>query len=334
MLQLLRSNSPYAVLVLAILTLLLKLQALAHPVLPVADAHQALFGWILWLLSGVFGKSAAAFCLFAVLNCFLQAIYLRGIAGHHRLFARHGYLPSFAYIVLSSLHPAMGQFSVALLMNWLLLGALDALLRFGRREEPNRVIFNAGFLLGCLALLHFQALALVLLLPLALLWLRSFRPGEWIVGFLGGLTPFYFALGLLYLADELPLAVAWPRWAWTFAAVKRPDAYLIVLLAVLLLLMIAGVSALLKANFRMTVSTRRGWGVLGFSLAFTVVMCSISARVGPAMWLCAMPPLALFVVPTMQADGALARSGSRRFANFAFYLLIALVVFCQLALRA
>jgi hypothetical protein len=228
----------------------------------------------------------------------------------------------------------MGQFSVALLMNWLLLGALDALLRFGRREEPNRVIFNAGFLLGCLALLHFQALALALLLPLGLLWLRSFRPGEWIVGILGGLTPFYFALTLLYLFDRLPAADAWPRWSWAFAAVKTPDAYLIALLVVLTVLTVAGVAALFKASFRMTVSARRGWGVLGLSLALTIVMCSLSARVWPGIWFCAVPPLALFVVPSMQAEGALARSRSRRFANFAFYLLIALVVFCQLALRA
>jgi hypothetical protein len=306
---------------------------LSHPLLPEADAAHVLFGFVVRLLSQVFGKSATAFSLLAALMVFLQGIYLRAIAGRHRLFARHSYLPAFIYILLSALHPAMGQFSPALLMNWLLLGALDAVLRFGRREEPNRVIFNAGFLLGCAALLHFPALGFALLPPVALLWLRSFRPGEWLVGLLGWLTPFYFAIGLLYLFDALPIIHTWPQWGWTAPLHMKPGVYNIALLAGCVFLLLAGAVSLARTSFRMTVSVRRGWVVLGFALAMALAVSALSPQLQPGIWLCALPPLALLAVPSMLSEGTTGRS-RRRFATFAFYLSLALVVFCQLALRA
>src|ERR1043165_3408461 len=140
-LQIVRANSPYTVIILSILTLVLKLQALAHPVFPVADVHHALFGYIVQILTHIFGKSSTAFTVLAIAITFAQAIYLMNIASRHRLYSKHSYVPAFTYIALSSLHPALGQFSVQLLLNWLLLGTLDAILHFTRRDEPNRTIF-------------------------------------------------------------------------------------------------------------------------------------------------------------------------------------------------
>lgn len=333
MLQLVRGNTPYTIIIIAILALALKLQALGHAIVPVTDAHHALFGYIVFLLKHVLGNSATAFCLLAIVLTFAQGVYLMSIASRHRLFAKHTAVPAFAYIVLSSLHPAFGQFSVQLLINWFLLGALDTILHFTKREEPNRTIFNAGFLLGCALLLHFPAIIYCLLFILALLWLRVFKPGEAIVGFLGYVTPLYFALCLLYLFNAIPLTKTWPYWGNGLSVHPWRSAYTIGLLSGLALLFLFGVFTLVSTFYKMPVSVRRGWGAIGTAMAISVAVSGFTPASESTGWMNVLPPLALLVIPPMVGEGRLERGKSARFATFAFYLLLVLVLYCQLALR-
>lgn len=326
MLHLVRANSPYTVLILAILTLVLKLQALGHHVLPVADAHHALFGYIVWLLKHVLGNSRTAFSMLAILITFGQAIYLMSIASRHRLFSKHTYVPAFAYIVLSSLHPAMGQFSAPLLLNWLLLGALDTVLHFNRREGAQRLIFNAGFLLGCAALIHFPAVIYGMLLVLALLWLRAFRLGEWVVGLLGYLTPYYFAACLLYLFNRWDVVKAWPHWGLGLPQKGALNPYLVGLIIGCAILLVGGIFILTKIFYRMPVAARRGWGAIGTALAVSIAVCSISPKAETAAWMNVLPSLSLLIIPPMLGEK---RS---RFATFTFYFLLTLVFYCQIML--
>ncbi len=327
MLHLVRTSSPYTVIILAILLLLLKLQALGAPVYPVADAHHAVFGYIVHLFSYVLGHSRYAFTLLAILMTFGQAIYLMSIASRHRLFQKHTYVPAFAYIVLSSLHPALGQFSAPLLVNWLTLGALDTALRFTRREESQRTIFNTGFLLGCAALLHFPAILYIAFFMLSLMWLRTFKPGEWVVGILGYVVPAYFAACLLYLFDGWAAVHGWPHWGSGLPQKGAQPLYLIALIGGCIVLLIAGVVFLMRGFYKMPVSVRRGWGAVGTAMMVGVAVAALTPRAESAAWLCVLPPMALLVIPPMLGDK---RS---RFATFTFYFLLLLVIFCQLALR-
>jgi hypothetical protein len=332
-LQLVRGNTPYTIIIIAILTLALKLQALGHAIVPVADAHHALFGYIVFLLKHVLGNSATAFSLLAIVLTFAQAVYLMSIASRHRLFAKHTAVPAFAYIALSSLHPAFGQFSVQLLVNWFLLGALDTILHFTKREEPNRTIFNAGFLLGCALLLHFPAIVYWLLFILALLWLRAFKPGEAIVGLLGYITPLYFALCLLYLFNALPLVKSWPYWGNGLSIHPWRTAYNIGLLSGGAVLFFSGIFTLIRTFYKMPVSVRRGWGAIGTAMAVSIAVSALTPVAENTGWMNVLPPLALLIIPPMVGEARFERSKSSRFATFAFYLLLALVLFCQFALR-
>ncbi len=327
MLHLVRGNTPYTVIILFILTLVLRLQALGNAVMPVADAPHALFGQVISFLRPVQGGSAVAFAILALLMAFGQAIYLRWITVKHRLFVRPSYLPAFAYLSLSSLHPALGQFSVQLLLGWLLLGALDAALYFSRRGEGPRTIFNVGFILGCAALLHFPALILIVFLLLALMLLRAFKPGEWIVAMLGYFTPVYFAAALLYLFDRLSIMRDWPALGLSLPRPWPHGAYLPVVIGGCVLLAAGGLAVLMRIVYKMPVSTRRSWGAVVAISVLSALMCLLTPKGPDAAWAGLMPGLSLIIVPPMAAEK---RS---RWANFTFYFLIALVVFAQLAVR-
>lgn len=326
-LHLVRANSPYTVIILFILTLGLKLQALGHPVLPHPESGQILFAALVRLLSRIWGDSAFGFSLFSALCIFGQALYLRLITVRHRLYVRNSYVPVFVYVVLSSLHPLLGSFSATLVSNWIMIGAIDMLLSFSRREDQPRTIFNAGFLLALAGLMDFPALIYFLLLLYALAVLRVFRPGEWIVGILGYLTPFYFALGLTYLWDILPELKHWPRLSLNLPVFGKGHIYAPLLIGSAVFLIAAGSKYLAAFLPRLTVSTKRSWGVLAVAAILATVVCGLSKSDGPACWMGLIPLYTLFIVPTMLPEKR------RGFANFAFYFLIGLVLFCQIALN-
>lgn len=327
MLHLVRANSPYTVIILFILTLVLKLQALGHPMLPHPEPGQIIFAALVQFLNRFFGNNAFAFTFFSALCIFGQALYLRFVTVRHRLYLKNSYVPAFVYIILSSLHPILGSFSATLVFNWVMIGAIDMLLGFSRREDQPRTIFNAGFLLALAGLMDFPALIYFFLLLYAIAVLRVFRAGEWIVGILGYLTPFYFALGLSYLWDVLPQLKSWPKLTLNLPVFGKGHIYAPLLTGAALLLLAAGAKYLSAFLPRLTVSTKRSWGVLAVAALLATVVCALSKSDGPTRWMGLIPLYSLFIVPTMLPEKR------RGFANFAFYFLIGLALFCQIALN-
>jgi len=326
-LQLVRANSPYTEIIPFILRLGLKLQALGHPLVPPPDASQALFGWIVRKLTAIWGSSGTAFTLLAAVLTFGQSLYLRHIAIKHRLALKASYLPRLVYIIGSSLHPALGYFSAPLLLNWFLLGGIDCMLGFTRREDQPRTIFNAGFLFACCSLMLFPAVAYLVLLLFSLILLRPFRPGEWIVAILGYLIPFYFAVCLLYLGDGLHVIQHWPRTGLSLPASFKGNIWLPGLITGAIILVALGLYSLAGMLYKLPVATRRSWVAIGAAACLAIPMCIFTPVREPAAWLGIVPALSLIIVPTMLPEK---RS---RFATFTFYFLIVLVLYCQLTLR-
>src|SRR5690606_30655633 len=160
--------------------------------------------------------SAFAYTMFAAIITFGQALYLNNIVIRQKIFAKPTYSIAFLFILLSSLSPWLSYFNPVLLVNCFLLAALGIMLRLNQTAHPRKNLFNIGFLLSLAALVHFPAVLFGLLMLLALLMLRSFNPGEWIVGLLGFVTPMYFVVSILFLFDRLYMLTDWPDWHFWF----------------------------------------------------------------------------------------------------------------------
>ena len=329
MLQLFRANSPYVVIILFSITLLLKLQALAHAIVPVPGATQYVFSLVVDGLKWLFGNSATAFTLLAAILTFLQGLYLRNICVRRRLFVLHSYLPALAYIICASLHPSLGYFSAPLLGNWLVLGGIDTVLGFTRRSDQSGSIFNAGLVFAGLALLYFSAIGYAIFLFLSLAFLRSFKTGEWIIALLGYITPFYFAVCLLYLNGSLKVIREWPVFGISLTYASLRGLYPAGLIVGVAVLVISGGYALFTKWKRLPVTIRQAWSMLtaAFVIAILIAMASPGSAVGT--WAGVMPVLSLFAVSPVMAE----KPG--RFATFTFYFLIMRwYIFCQFALRS
>lgn len=323
MLQLFRNNHPYTVLILLILTLLLNMQVLLHPAMPIVAEGHFVFAYIVGLLSNVLGNSAFLFTLVAIFMQFAQALVLNTITNRHRLFSRGTYLPAFVYLLLTSISPFFGHFSEPMIIIWFLLAAFNAILTFHQTTQPRRQIYNAGFWLGLMPLVHFPSIGFFLFLIIALLILRPFNAGEWIVALLGYVTPIYFMAGILFLADALPLIKELPVLGFSLPRNIDNPAYLISSVTGSVLLLVAGLLVLQKQIPRTTIFVRRSWIVVALSVLIAAIVALFTEYDLKTGWLLVMPALSLLMA------NAFIMEKNKRFSNFIFYFSLLFVIICQ-----
>lgn len=327
MLNILRTHSPFTVILLAILALLLKLQPLLHPVAPALGEGAVFFGYVLRLTDRLLHGSAFAYTFLAVGMVFAQSVYLSGISNRHRLTQRPGYLAAFVYLCLTSCYPAFNYFSAPLLANWFLLLGLDIILSFHQQNGVRKRLFNAGFVFSLAVLVQASAVWSLLLLLMAIILLRAANPAELVVAALGCLTPFYFAVSLLFLADLLPLVKGW--WTFSLSVPRRVlhPRHFFGNVGGAVFVAGAGLFSLQHSLGRLAISVRRSWGAVTSYGLVSLLIAATTPKGTDASWLVCLPPLALVGALPLGAEM------NRRFGTFIAFLLPALVIFCQLSIN-
>ncbi len=324
MLQIIRNNSPFTVLILFIFSLLVRLPALSHPVTPLPVEGLPVYNLLLYLTRFLVGGSAFGFTLLTTLFLFLQALYLNTIVIRRRLASRPTHIPVYGYLLLTAIFPGFSHFSSLIFVNWCILGALDMMLRFSQPANPRKHVFNAGFLIGMSTLFHFSSVGFILLLLLGLLLLRSFNPGEWFVALLGICTPVYFLTGLLFLADRLYELQYWPDLGFALSGRIDISVYVIGVIVGIAAMVAAGMYTLQQQVSRAAVFIRRGWSLVVCYGGIALLVAIFVSGTGGAAWLVAMPALSLIIVQPMYLEK------NKRFSNFTFWFSLAFLVFCQL----
>lgn len=327
MLQLFRNNTPFTVLILFIITFILKLQALSHPVPPVMMSDHIAYGAILYVLGHIMKFGAFAYTILAVLMLFLQAMYINYLTAKHKLYNKITYFPALVYLLITSINPAFNYFSEPLLINWFLIWSLDYMFTLSQTLQPRKQIFNTGFVLCLPVLIQFPALGFLLLFFVALLLLRPFNISEWVVALLGYLTPIYFFAGVLFLADQLQLVVHFPQIGFALPRSLGRPVYMFCCISGTVLLLIAGLFGFQQHISKMTIYIRRNWYLVFLYLIVSTIVTIISLSPLNAEWLLVLPPLSIIVAHSFYVEK------TKRFSNFIFYFSILFVILCQLAIN-
>ena len=324
MLQLFKNNSPFTVIVLFIFALLVKFNALLHPVMPEMIGGHFMYNYIIRGLFVVFRHGAFAYTLLTIVILFMQSIYLKSIASRHKLFPRPTYVPSFVYLLLTSIFSPFNSFNETLIVNWFLLGAMDVMFDFTQTSQPRKLIYNASFLLSMAALFQFTMLAFFLLLLVGMVLFRPFNLGEWSVALMGYVTPFYFLICILFLADKIGVLSPWPHIGFSLSSHINSIFYLIVTLAGILILLASGVYAM-QLNVAMSnIYVRRDWIALSFYLIISAFVAILTGAAVKTPWLITMPALCIII------SHALLLEKNKRFSNFIFYFTLVFLFFCLL----
>ena len=322
MLQLFRNNSPFTVIVLFIFALLVKFQVLLHPVVPAPVAGHFLYNYIIRGLFFVFRYGGFAYTFLAIVILFIQALYLKSIVTRHKLFPRSTYIPSFVFVLLTSIYPPFNCFNETLLINWLLMGAMDIMFGFTQTNQPRKLIYNASILLSMAALFQFTMFAYFFLLLVGMVMFRSFNLGEWSVALMGYVTPPYFLACILFLADRFRLYSDWPHIGYSLTSHISSPFYLILTLAGILILLASGIYAM-QLNVAMSnIYIRRDWIAISFYLIISVFVAILTDPGIKTAWLITMPALSIII------SHALLLEKNKRFSNFIFYFSLFFLAFC------
>lgn len=326
MLHLVRNNSPYTAILLFLLTLLLQLQALTHAVIPVSQASDLLYHWILGGVSLVFGKSAFAYQMLGTVLLYVQALFVNQLAIRHRLFIHQQYLPAFCFLVLAGMSPSFSTFSPTLLSNFVLIGTLHLLLASRNYQNANKQIFNIGFLVMLGALLQFSAVIFGFFALISLLIIRPFNLREWFVMLTGIAMPVYMLAVLLFCIDKLEWLHLWPQLGVSLPRQLKSAEYYFGLAGGLIVWLGFSTYNMQSQLPKAPIYIRRSWIVVTLLLCFSLIAACFSNPDLSGVWALCLPSLSLIFAQ------AFSHERNKKMNQIAFYFVLALAIFGQIFL--
>lgn len=300
---------------------------LLNPAVPTPVPGHFIYNYILRALSFVFWHNGFVYSLLAVVLLFMQSLYLKSIATKHKLFPRYTYIPSFVYLLLTTVYPPYNYFNETILLNWFLMGAVDIMFSFTQTTQPRKLIYNASFLLCMAALFQFTLLTYFFLLLVGMVMFRPFNLGEWSVALMGYTTPLYFMACILFLLDRFYLYGEWPHIGLSLSGIVVSPFYLIVAIAGILILLASGIYAM-QLNVAMSnIYIRRDWIAISFYLIISMVVALLTDHTIKSAWLIVMPALSIII------SHAFVLERNKRFSNFIFYFSLGYLFLCYLSYK-
>lgn len=197
--SLFRSNQPFALFLLPLITVALWLPALLNPQ-PLAFEHtMPLFELMCRWLSDLPLMAEVAAIVLVLTGAFL----LNFLVGNHEVLPRQSYLPALCYAVLMSCTPPQLSLNPLLFANIFLMLAINKLLNTYRHDTAFGQVFDAGFFIAVGALFYFPSIVLFPVVWVGLAVLRPFIWREWIISLTGLIVPFLFAAVYYFWYDQL-----------------------------------------------------------------------------------------------------------------------------------
>lgn len=136
---------------------------------------------------------------------FLGAIVFNQFFNDSKFIDRPSFIPAYIYILVGTFYSDFLQLQPMLFANILFLLSLNQIFLSYSPGNAFKYIFNGGFLLTLAALFYFPFLLIIPAIPIILFSIRGFNWREWIVAFMGILTPFYLLFSYYYLSGQLLL---------------------------------------------------------------------------------------------------------------------------------
>ncbi len=323
MLKLFRNSSPFSVIILLLLTIVIKFWALTHPQLPVVPETAFVWGWIMELLSGIFGYSAVVFTFLAVVNVLIQGLLLNRVADFGRLFHQTSFLPAVSYILLTGIIPAFNFFSAPLIANWFVIIALYLIFSAQGREEARRQFFNIGFVLSLAALIYFPYIILLLGAVIAAAFLTPVKASGVMIILMGFITPLYFLAGILFLADHWPLLFILPQGRFNYPLVFENLSPVIIAMIILVLWVVSALYYLRLYMQKMIASARSAWWAIGVMALCAAGSTAWSFGNDITGW------MAFLVFASLIFANPFFETGRKWMINILFYCIIGITLWVQ-----
>jgi len=155
----------------------------------VADVAHNLPGWIV----AVIGFLLTTY----------QVFQINRLIEKHEVLYKNSYLPGLAYMLLIAYFPGFLTFHPILIVNTILLVALDKMFTLYKNPSPTGLLFDTFMLVSVASLFYLPAAALILLFLIALFLLRTAGWRDLLTAFIGLVVPYFLVFVYLYWTHGL-----------------------------------------------------------------------------------------------------------------------------------
>lgn len=289
-----KANNPYNAFLLFVYGLLLKLPMFLHPVTPqVQQTDGFLFRALLLQLDGP-GKSVPV--IYPLISFFLlytQAVIFNKLVNDQRLMQKPNYLTGMSFLLITSLFKEWSILSAPLIINSLLVWVWAKMSGLATNQKAQATLFNIGIAIGVCTFFYFPSIAFAALVIFGLIITRPFRLSEWLVALFGIITPYYFLLAYVFIADK------WRGYKFPGFAVSLPQfhesKWALAAIGLVLFATIIGLY-FVRQNFRrQLVQTRKSWNLVILYFLVAVFIPFINATHTFEYWILCAIPLSAFI---------------------------------------
>jgi len=289
-----RANNPFNTVLLFAYAFLLKFSWLNHPKAPVT---KWIDGWAAQLLKPRIDHLLTSYPLLYSLIVYslivTQALMINRVVNQQRMMPKANYMAAMCYILITSLFADWNVLSVVLIAQTFLIWAWSKMNRLYNTAHPKTILYNIGLLMGIVSILYFPATGFCILLLVAIAVNRAFRPREWLIAFLGVITPYYFLISLLYLNDAFRLFYI--PYLLPGIPVFHFTSLQWTAIFILLLSVITGFYYAHSQLSKQVVQVRKSWYTFFAFLAISVLLCLFFSGNAWQYYLLAAVPLAVYV---------------------------------------
>jgi hypothetical protein len=289
-----KANNPFNTFVLFIYGLLLKLAFFINPHKPVVQPTDGVvYKGFLTVINYVGNIFPVIYPVIAYFFLFTQAAMFNRLVNDRRMIQRPNYLPGMSYLLITSMFSEWSYLGAPLIINTFLIWIWAKVTNLATAQHPKSALFNIGIMIGLSSFIYFPSVAFCLLVVSALVITRPFQPAEWVVAFIGIITPYYFVFSYLFLADKL----AWykiPKLAFLYPSFIR-NYWTLTSIGLVLLAFFTG-CFFVQVNFRrQLVLSRKSWTLLLIYLGIAVLLACINNTNTLQIWLLTAIPLSAFI---------------------------------------
>ncbi|MDZ4203709.1 MAG: hypothetical protein U1C46_02710 [Bacteroidales bacterium] len=141
--------------------------------------------------------------LIAFLLLMGEAILLNSIVADNPVFSKSTFLPALVYVILMSYLPRQLTIHPILVANFFLILSLKNITQCYRKTNAFKESFNASFWIAVASMIHFPLVLMIVFVWMAFIIYRISTWREWVISFIGFLTPYFLLLSYYFLTDGL-----------------------------------------------------------------------------------------------------------------------------------
>jgi hypothetical protein len=292
-----RANNPLNTFLLFVYGILLKFVWLFHPQGPVVQKSDGFFFKdILTAIKPFFDAHPTGYFIITYLLLFTQAISFNQVIINRRLMQKPNYLPAMSYLLITSFFNEWNVLSAPLIINTILIWVWSKMSSLNNNQHPKSTLFNAGIAIGVAAFFYLPAFAFAIFIILSIIITRPLKIAEWIIAFIGILTPWYFLACWLFFTDKL-YSFRLSGFGFSVPSYESYASLSVELIGISLifLMIIAGAFYVRTFMIKQILQVRKSWALMLLYLVVAIGIPFISMNHNMEYWLLALIPAAAFM---------------------------------------